>query len=95
MCCELSQGDTDSSTSYMYILLACGQYLAFDDYTKGVSTLRETGRCFSCAFFFLRFYLFIHERHIERQRRRQREKQALHKETDAGLDPRPRDHTLS
>ena len=37
-------------------------------------------------FFFLRFYLFIHERHTERerQRHRQREKQALCR----GLNPR-------
>ena len=44
------------------------------------------------AFFFLRFYLFIHERHRERkrerQRHRQREKQAPCREPDVGLDPR-------
>ena len=38
--------------------------------------------------FFLRFYLFIHERHRERQRHRQREKQAPHGEPNAGLNPR-------
>ena len=32
--------------------------------------------------------LFIHERHTERQRHRQREKQALRREPDVGLDPR-------
>ena len=40
--------------------------------------------------FFLRFYLFIHERHTEkreRQRHRQREKQAPCREPDVGLDP--------
>ena len=39
---------------------------------------------------FLRFYLFIHEKHRERerQRHRQREKQALCEEPDTGLDPR-------
>ena len=40
--------------------------------------------------FFLRFYLFIHERHREResQRHRQREKQAPCREPDdVGLDP--------
>ena len=39
--------------------------------------------------FFLRFYLFIHDRHRERerQRQRQREKQAPRQEHDAGLDP--------
>ena len=42
--------------------------------------------CFS--FFFLRFYLFIHGRHGERQRHRQREKQAPSGEPDAGLYPR-------
>ena len=40
-------------------------------------------------FFFLRFYLFIHERHRERerQRHRQREKQAPYRKPDVGLDP--------
>ena len=35
-----------------------------------------------------RFYLFIHERHSERQRHRQREKQDPCREPDVGLDPR-------
>ena len=40
-------------------------------------------------FFFLRFYLFIHERYRERQRERHREeKQAPYKEPNVGLDPR-------
>ena len=46
--------------------------------------------CFMGFFFFisfLRFYLFIHERHRERQRHRQREKQVSCKEPDVGLDP--------
>ena len=38
--------------------------------------------------FFLRFYLFIHERHRERQRHRPREKQAPCEEPDAELDLR-------
>ena len=38
-------------------------------------------------FFFLSFYLFIHERHRERQRHREREKQAPHWEPNVGLDP--------
>ena len=42
-------------------------------------------------FFFLRFYLFIHDSHTERererQRHRQREKQAPCREPDVGLDP--------
>ena len=43
------------------------------------------------------FYLFIHERHREkeRQRHRQREKQAPCRESDVGLDPGPRDHDLN
>ena len=40
------------------------------------------------CYFFLRFYLFIHERHTKRQRHRQREKQAPCREPDTGLDPR-------
>ena len=49
--------------------------------------------CFSSyvsqiLFFFLRFYLFIHERHRERWRHRQREKQAPYGEPDVGLNPR-------
>ena len=35
-----------------------------------------------------RFYLFIHETHREKQRPRQREKQAPCREPDVGLDPR-------
>ena len=49
-------------------------------------------------FYFLRFYVFIHERHKERGRdtHRQREKQAPCGEPDARLNPRThRDHTLS
>ena len=38
-------------------------------------------------FFFLRFYLFIHEKR-QRERDRQREKQAPRREPDTGLDPR-------
>ena len=37
--------------------------------------------------FFLRFHLFIHESHTERQRHRQMEKQAPCREPDVGLDP--------
>ena len=37
--------------------------------------------------FFLRFYLFIHERHRERQRYRQREKQAPCGEPNVGFEP--------
>ena len=42
------------------------------------------------TFFFKIFYLFIHERHTERERKRhrQREKQAPCREPDVGLDPR-------
>ena len=41
------------------------------------------------SIFFLRFYLFIHEkdRERERQRHRQRKKQASCREPDVGLDP--------
>ena len=35
-----------------------------------------------------RFYVFIRERHTERQRHRRRKKQAPCREPDAGLDPR-------
>ena len=37
---------------------------------------------------FFRFYLFIHERHTERQRPRQREEQVPCREPNMGLDPR-------
>ena len=43
---------------------------------------------FNILFFFLRFYLFIHERHRERQRHRKREKQAPCREPNVGLNPR-------
>ena len=39
-------------------------------------------------FFFLRFYLFIHENTQRGERERQREKQAPCREPDVGLDPR-------
>ena len=38
-------------------------------------------------YFFLRVYLFIHERHRERQRHRQREKQEPYRKSNVGLDP--------
>ena len=38
-------------------------------------------------FLFLRFYLFIHERHRERERQRHRQKQAPCRKPDVGLDP--------
>ena len=37
--------------------------------------------------FFLRFYVFIHERHREKGRQRQRENQAPCREPDVGLNP--------
>ena len=40
------------------------------------------------ANFFLRFYLFIHERNREKQRHRQREKQAPCGKPDARLNPK-------
>ena len=44
---------------------------------------------------FLNKDFITHERHKERQRHRQKEKQAPHGEPDEGLDPRNRDHALS
>ena len=47
---------------------------------------------------FLITILFLREREereIERQKIRQREKQAPHQEPNMGLDPRLQDHTLS
>ena len=66
---------------------SCVKLLIFWDLLWGVSfalnnTLTERKS------FFLRFYLFIHERHTERQRHRQREKQAPCREPDVGLNPR-------
>ena len=52
---------------------------------SGPSAVTGTDRSF---FFFLRFYLFIHERHRVRQRHRQREKRAPCRDPDAELDPR-------
>ena len=55
--------------------------------------LAQSGQTWSLHqfFFFLRLYLFIHERYRERererQRHRQREKQAPRRKPDAGLDP--------
>ena len=41
-----------------------------------------------CFFFFLRFYLFIHERPTPTERAREREKQTPCREPDVGLDAR-------
>ena len=41
--------------------------------------------CETSFIFFLRFYLFTHER--DREAETQREKQAPHRKPDAGLDP--------
>ena len=41
-----------------------------------------------CREIFKRFYLFIHERHRERGRHRQREKQGPYREAHVGLHPR-------
>ena len=45
-------------------------------------------------FFFLRFYLFIHERHRERQGHRQREKQAPRRDPTRDSIPGPQGHAL-
>ena len=46
------------------------------------------------VFTYFRFYLFINERHTERQRHRQREKHAPYGEPNAGLDPRAMESQL-
>ena len=48
-----------------------------------------------CFIFFLRFYLFIHQRHIEKGRDIGRGGGRLPVGLDAGLDPWTWDHTLS
>lgn len=45
--------------------------------------------------FFLLFYLFMRDTERGRQRHRQREKQASHREPNVGLDPWTQDHALS
>ena len=55
----------------------------------------KTKNCSKKYLFFLRFYLFIHERHKDRQRHRQWEKQAPCREPDGGLDPRTPGQDLS
>ena len=47
------------------------------------------------TFFFFKDFICLFMKHTERQRHRQREKQAPHKEPDAGLDPGSRDRGLS
>ena len=49
-------------------------------YIKALETKYKPSKF--ASLFFLRFYLFIHERH------RQREKEAPGRESDTGLDPR-------
>ena len=48
--------------------------------------LESSSRTF-LFFIVLKIYLFIHERHRERQRHGQREKQVPCREPDVGLDP--------
>ena len=65
------------------IVLRCQTKLCAQE----VERMQVAPRVFRFSFIFLRFYLFIHERHRESQRRRQRKKQVPW-EPDAGLDPR-------
>ena len=53
-----------------------------------VDLKQKCDRIWFLLYFFKRFYLFIHERHRERQRHMQREKQTPCGEPDAGLNPR-------
>ena len=46
-------------------------------------------------FFLKKIYLFIHQRHREKEAETQAEKQALYRELDVGLDPGSWDHILS
>ena len=60
---------------------------------REINGVEEEGLPWLVSFFFVFLkiiYLFIHERHTQRegQRPRQREKQAPHREPDVGLDPR-------
>ena len=57
---------------------------------KDINRMRTTKEASIKAyvFFFLRFYLFIHERYREKQRHRQREKEVPCGEPDVGLNPR-------
>ena len=48
----------------------------------------STGSPLKEDFFLKIFYLFMRDTHKERQRHRQREKQAPFREPDVGLDPR-------
>ena len=56
---------------------------------KDINRMRTTKEASIKAyvFFFLRFYLFIHERYREKQRHRQREKEVPCGEPDVGLNP--------
>ena len=49
----------------------------------------------SLFLFFLNDFTYLFVSDTERQRHRQREKQAPHREPDVGLDPRTQDHALS
>ena len=67
-----------------WVLSSCSEELQLTHVQMYHSGLKTAVR----LFFFLRFYLFIHERHKERQRHRQREKQDPCREPTVGLDPR-------
>ena len=58
-------------------------------------TAREHQKRSSSVLFFKRFYSFIHERHTERQRHRQREKLAPCREPDVGFNPKTNAQPLS
>ena len=76
--------------SHAVLTVAKWKYMAYNTEGKIMNYRRENA-------FLKRFYLFIHERHRERERQghRQREKQAPRGEPDAGLDLRTSDHDLS
>ena len=68
------------------------------DHTIWMKERASFGSCYkSPRIFFLRFYLFIYERHRERERQRhkQREKQTLCMKPDVDLVPVLQDHALS
>ena len=71
----------------LFILIMVIKLEVKDMYPVLFPVLLLTGVFSDIFLFFLRFYLFIHERHRERQRHRHREKQAPHGEHDVGLDP--------
>ena len=85
-----------TKTYFIAFLSSSSQEIAFDFIDEICWVFFPFSINSSYYLFFKDFiYLFMRDTQRERHRHRQRVKQAPGREPDAGLDPRPQDHTLS